>query len=145
MLEYGARYDQDNYFSTVIDKDNVTATTKGILDGEPVEFSGGSGGEEMFVINAERPELNTMSDITADKTFAEILEAKESGLIPVVKFMRESSMGGDVYAYANMESETVSSDNIVGINFTYESKATGTFYGYTFAFNSNGSKGKTYS
>ena len=42
MLEYGARYDQDNYFSTVIDKDNVSATTKGILDGEPVEFSGGS-------------------------------------------------------------------------------------------------------
>ena len=144
MLEYGARYDQDNYFSTVIDKDNVTATTKGILDGNPVEFSGGSGGKEMFIITADKPTENSAAPVTCDKTLTEVLEAMESGAIPLVKFLYQSNMSGDEYYYADLESILVSSENVVNLRFKFESKSRGTFVGFCFIINNNNTLGFTY-
>ena len=144
MLEYGARYDQDNYFSTVIDKENVAATTKGILDGNPVEFSGGSGGEEMFIITADKPTENTASPVTCDKTLTEVVEAIESGAIPLVKFLNTSNPMGDQYYFAHLEAITESSGNVVNLRFIFESKSIGVFDGYCFIINDNNTLGFSY-
>lgn len=40
-FEYGGRLNKGDYFSTKVDVENQTAETKGTIDGEPVEFSGG--------------------------------------------------------------------------------------------------------
>lgn len=93
MLEYGARYDQDNYFSTVIDKENVAATTKGILDGEPVEFSGG---DDMVIVTAAKGQTDTV-----DKTYAEIKELLDAGKPVAVKFPQSFPSVLGFLGYAN--------------------------------------------
>lgn len=42
IYSYGCRIDKDSNAITVIDEENITAETKGYVNGEFVEFSGGS-------------------------------------------------------------------------------------------------------
>lgn len=65
-FEYGGRLNKGDYFSTKVDVENQTAETKGTIDGEPVDFSGGSYeliAEQEFEVNTDSGSEETVGTI----------------------------------------------------------------------------------
>lgn len=81
----GARFDKDSYYETIVNESNEDVMVRGTKNGEPVEWSLGSGGGgETFVVTVRTDENN---NATADKTFEEIEQAWKSGSAITLKIV----------------------------------------------------------
>lgn len=69
---YGCRVDADSNAITVIDEENKTATTKGYVNGEYVEFGSGGGGASLPTVKYSA-DLDTTS-ITCDTSFDDVVD-----------------------------------------------------------------------
>lgn len=88
----GARFDKDSYYETIVDESNEDVMVRGTKNGEPVEWSLGSGGGgETFVVTVRTDENN---NATADKTFEEIEQAWKSGSAITLKIVYSYKLHG---------------------------------------------------
>ena len=83
---FGGRIDNDSNAVTMIDEENRTAETKGYVNGEYVEFTGGGGGGAEPLIVTGHYDSELQAEIT-DKTCGEITEAILSGRVVIYKFV----------------------------------------------------------
>lgn len=117
---FGGRIDNDSNAVTMIDEENRTAETKGYINGEFVEFSGG-GAEPLIVTGHYDSELE--AEIT-DKTCGEITEAILSGRVVIYNYVddyqNETRM--QVYGY-NYQDNTPDGGNI-SVSFAVGSSST---------------------
>ena len=74
ICKSATRYDSDSYYETIVNEETEDVTVRGTNNGEPVEYSLGSGGggSDSFVVTVRTDENN---NATADKTFEEIEQA----------------------------------------------------------------------
>lgn len=115
----GTRYSNDTYIMTETTAEGVSAV--GEINGEPVEFSGG--GDDMLMVKVY---LDGEGNPAIDKTYAEIKDAVDNGIAPVVQL----DIGGFATSYAFMylisntvyayvPKYSISGSNITGINVAF--------------------------
>lgn len=65
ILRSATRFDQENWFQMVIDKDVPSCEVTGILDGEPIDFSGGEDPAYTLLTSEEFNVSTTSSSVSA--------------------------------------------------------------------------------
>lgn len=94
---YGGRVDTDSNAITEIDEENRTATTKGYVNGEYVEFGSGGGGGDSLPVVKYSVDANVTS-ITCDTPFEDVLGLVENGN-PFLLFVFYDGEGTDAVIF----------------------------------------------
>ena len=78
ICKSATRYDKDSYYETTVDESNDNVVVKGIKNGEPVEWSLGSGGGGDILVATIHSDASS-TNVSIDKTFSELKVAMENG------------------------------------------------------------------